>query len=236
MSTPKEEPRLTHALTRLFDIMFSLIALSLLAPILLVIMMILKFSGEGVVFYRQVRIGRGGREFHLLKFATMLENSPAMGSGELTLSNDPRVLPIGRPLRKTKLNELPQLWNVFVGDLSFIGPRPQTRRYYNFYREEDRVCIARVRPGLSGVGSILFRDEENLLSQIENPVAFDDQVITPYKGEVEHWYVLHQSVALYFELIFTTLMVVLMPGAGFHQRLLKRIPAPPPALLKLLEY
>jgi lipopolysaccharide/colanic/teichoic acid biosynthesis glycosyltransferase len=235
MNALKESPRLTLISTRLFDILFSLIGLSLLFPILLIVMVILRFSGEREVFYRQVRIGRGECKFHLLKFATMLQDSPDTGSGELTLPNDPRVLPFGQILRKTKLNELPQLWNILVGDLSFIGPRPQTPRYYNCFREEDRLWIAKVRPGLSGVGSILFRDEEKLLSHIDNPVAFDDHVITPYKGVVEHWYVLHQSISLYLELIFTTLMVVLIPAADFQQRLLRRIPAPPPVLSKLLE-
>jgi lipopolysaccharide/colanic/teichoic acid biosynthesis glycosyltransferase len=226
---------LTRGVIRCLDLVFALAALLALAPVLLVVIPVLRLSGEGEVFYRQVRIGRGGREFKLLKFATMLKHSATIGSGELTLPNDPRVLPIGRVLRKTKLNELPQLWNILVGDLSLIGPRPQTRRYYDCYRAQDRAVIAQVRPGLSGVGSILFRDEEALLARVADPVAFDDHVITPYKGQVEHWFVLHQSVPLYFELIVTTLMVVLMPAAGLHQRLLRRVPAPPAALAPLLK-
>jgi len=227
------------ALTLLFirgiDLFFSLAALLVLLPLLVLVAIALRFSGEGEVFYRQVRIGKSGREFSLLKFATMMKNSPAMGSGELTLPNDPRVLPMGRFLRKTKLNELPQLWNILVGDISLIGPRPQTRRYYDCYRPEDRAWIDRIRPGLSGVGSILFRDEESILAKVPDPVAFDDQVITPYKGQVEHWFAVNQSVALYFELIFTTVLVVLLPSSGLHQHLLRRVPTPPPALSELLE-
>lgn len=217
------------------DLLFSLAALLVLSPLLLLIAISLRFSGEGEVFYRQVRIGRGGREFYLLKFATMMKNSPAMGSGELTLPNDPRVLPLGRVLRKTKLNELPQLLNIVAGDLSLIGPRPQTLRYYNCYRPADRTWIDTIRPGLSGVGSILFRDEETLLSKVTDPIAFDDHVITPYKGQVEHWFAVNQSVSLYFELIFTTVLVVLMPSAGMHRPLLRRVPPPPAELSKLLE-
>ncbi len=216
------------------DLIFSLAALLVFAPLLLFVAITLRFSGEGEVFYRQVRIGKGGREFHLLKFATMMKNSPAIGSGELTLPNDPRVLPMGRVLRKTKLNELPQLLNVVAGDLSLIGPRPQTLRYYNCYRTADRVWIDTIRPGLSGVGSILFRDEETLLSKVTDPIAFDDQVITPYKGRVEHWFAVNQSVSLYFELIFITVLVVLVPTARLHQRLLSRVPPPPTELAKLL--
>ncbi|HEY1057287.1 MAG TPA: sugar transferase [Limnobacter sp.] len=217
------------------DLLFSLTALLVFSPLLLLVAIALRFSGEGEVFYRQVRIGKGGREFYLLKFATMMKNSPAIGSGELTLPNDPRVLPLGRVLRKTKLNELPQLLNIVAGDLSLIGPRPQTRRYYNCYRPADRAWIDTIRPGLSGVGSILFRDEETLLSKVTNPIAFDDHVITPYKGQVEHWFAVNQSVSLYFELILTTVLVVLMPSGGLHQRLLRRVPPPPAELSKLLE-
>jgi lipopolysaccharide/colanic/teichoic acid biosynthesis glycosyltransferase len=216
------------------DILFCIAALIAFLPLLLLIAIALRFSGEGEVFYRQVRIGKGGREFHLLKFATMMKNSPTIGSGELTLPNDPRVLPLGRILRKTKLNELPQLFNILAGDLSLIGPRPQTRRYYDCYAVTDRAWIDTIRPGLSGVGSILFRDEEALLSNVADPITFDDQVITPYKGQIEHWFAVNQSVSLYFELIFTTVLVVLWPSSGLHQGLLRRVPEPPAVLKKLL--
>lgn len=226
---------LTLLTIRGLDLFFSLTALVALTPLLVLVAIALRFSGEGEVFYRQLRIGKGGREFHLLKFATMMKNSPAIGAGELTLPNDPRVLPLGRILRKTKLNELPQLLNIAAGDLSLIGPRPQTRRYYDCYAAADRAWIDTIRPGLSGVGSILFRDEETLLAKVMDPIAFDDKVITPYKGQVEHWFAVNQSVALYFELILTTVLVVLLPSSGLHQRLLSRVPAPPAALSKLLE-
>jgi lipopolysaccharide/colanic/teichoic acid biosynthesis glycosyltransferase len=225
---------LTLFVIRGLDLLFSMVALTAFSPLLVLVAIALRFSGEGEVFYRQVRIGKGGREFRLLKFATMMKNSPAMGSGELTLPNDPRVLPLGRVLRKTKLNELPQLLNIVVGDLSVIGPRPQTRRYYDCYAAADRAWIDTIRPGLSGVGSILFRDEEALLATVADPVTFDDQVITPYKGQVEHWFAVNQSVSLYFELIITTVIVVLWPSSGLHQRLLCRVPAPPAVLSKLL--
>jgi lipopolysaccharide/colanic/teichoic acid biosynthesis glycosyltransferase len=223
-------PALTLLVIRGFDLLFSLVALVALSPLLALVAIVLRFSGEGEVLYRQKRIGKGGREFQLLKFATMMKNSPVIGSGELTLPKDPRVLPLGLILRKTKLNELPQLLNIIAGDLSLIGPRPQTRRYYDCYLAADRAWIDTVRPGLSGVGSILFRDEESVLANVDDPVTFDDQVITPYKGQVEHWFAVNQSVNLYFELIITTVLVVLWPSSRLHQRLLRRVPAPPESL------
>ncbi len=234
MTQERGASALTLFVIRGLDLLFSLVALTAFSPLLVMIAIALRFSGEGEVLYRQVRIGKGGREFRLLKFATMMKNSPAMGTGELTLPNDPRVLPLGRVLRKTKLNELPQLLNIVAGDLSVIGPRPQTRRYYDCYAAADRAWIDTIRPGLSGVGSILFRDEEALLATVADPVTFDDQVITPYKGQVEHWFAVNQSVGLYFELILTTVIVVLWPSSGLHQRLLRRVPAPPAVLFKLL--
>ncbi len=234
MTQERGASALTLLVIRGLDLLFSLVALTAFSPLLVMVAIALRFSGEGEVFYRQVRIGKGGREFRLLKFATMMKNSPAMGSGELTLPNDPRVLPLGRVLRKTKLNELPQLLNIVVGDLSVIGPRPQTRRYYDCYAAADRAWIDTIRPGLSGVGSILFRDEEALLATVADPVTFDNQVITPYKGQVEHWFAVNQSVSLYFELIITTVLVVLWPSSGLHQGLLRRVPEPPAVLKKLL--
>jgi lipopolysaccharide/colanic/teichoic acid biosynthesis glycosyltransferase len=219
---------------RFFDIALSASALLIFLPLFLSVMLLLRVTGEGEVFYRQIRIGRRGREFGLLKFATMLKNSPKIGAGELTLQHDPRVLPMGRFLRKTKINELPQLLNILKGDLSIIGPRPQTFRYYNCYREEDREFIAQVRPGLSGVGSILFRDEESLIAQVPDPIRFDDEVIMPYKGQIERWFVCQQSPSLYFELILTTVLVVLWPSRGFHQHLMIRLPSPPETLVGLL--
>ena len=108
---------------RTLDVVLSFLALVVLAPFLLPVVVILRFTGEGEVFYIQERAGRGGNSFGLYKFATMLKNSPNIGAGEITVREDPRVLPFGQFLRKTKLNELPQLWNIFIGDMSVVGPR-----------------------------------------------------------------------------------------------------------------
>ena len=111
-------------LARFFDIFLSSLAITALSPLLIPVMLVLALTGEGKIFFRQERIGKGMKAFKLLKFATMLENSPNMGSGTITTKNDPRILPVGRLLRKTKINELPQLINIFLGDMSIIGPRP----------------------------------------------------------------------------------------------------------------
>ena len=154
---------------RFFDVFFSGLAIVVLAPLMLPIMLILRLTGEGEIFYRQARVGQDGRHFGLLKFATMLKESPNIGPGEITLKDDPRVLPFGKFLRKTKLNELPQLINIFRGDMSVIGPRPQTRRCFDAFPPEAQREIVQVRPGLSGVGSIVFRGEEELYADVYDP-------------------------------------------------------------------
>ena len=145
---------------RVLDVVLSFLALLVLAPLLLPVVVILRFTGEGEVFYVQERAGLGGTSFGLYKFATMLKNSPNMGAGEITLRGDPRVLPFGKFLRKTKVNELPQLWNIFIGDMSMVGPRPMVLNTYAHYPEETRTRLNTIKPGLTGIGSIVFRDEE----------------------------------------------------------------------------
>lgn len=235
MKERKKNPVISLILIRLFDLFFSILAIVFFSPLLVVVVIVLRFSGEGEVFFRQVRIGKGGREFYLLKFATMKKDSPFTGAKDLTLPNDPRVLPSGRLLRKSKLNELPQLLNVIKGDISLIGPRPQTKCYYECFSTEDRVWIDKIRPGLSGVGSIIFRDEESLLRNVDNPVIFDFTIITPYKGVLEKWFAMNLSLSLYFELIFTTVLVVVLPASSLHHKLMKRVPSPPPLLKAFLK-
>jgi len=219
---------------RVFDILFSSLALVVLAPLLVPVMVILRLTGEGEVFYRQERVGRGGRLFRLLKFATMLKDSPNIGTGTVTLKGDPRILPVGRVLRKTKINELPQLLNILKGDMSLVGPRPQARRCFDAFPPAVQARIVEVRPGLSGIGSIIFRDEENLLHEAADPVTFYDQVIAPYKGAIEQWYIDHQSIKNYFLVIFVTVWVVLFPTSRIAWRAFD-LPPPPPELRRVLE-
>ena len=219
---------------RLFDVILSAVALLLLSPLLVPIVLALRLSGEGEVFYRQDRVGRGGRLFGLYKFATMLKDSPNIGTGTVTLKDDPRVLPLGRFLRKTKLNELPQLLNILIGDMSLIGPRPQTARCFNAFPAVSRVAITQVRPGLSGVGSIVFRDEEELMHASADPEALYDEVIMPYKGQLEEWYVSRAGFAMYLVLIALTAWVVVVPASRLFWRMFPDAPRPPKRLQEAL--
>jgi lipopolysaccharide/colanic/teichoic acid biosynthesis glycosyltransferase len=219
---------------RLFDILFSGTALIVLSPIFLVLMVVLRVSGEGEIFFIQERIGRGGRRIKLFKFATMLKNSEYMGTGTITLHKDPRILPIGRLLRKTKINELPQLLNILKGDMSVIGPRPQTQRCFDAFPKKSQVVIVRVRPGLSGVGSIVFRDEERMMDDHVNADYFFDKIIMPYKGLLEEWYVENSSLYVYFGLIALTIWSVIFPKTEIIWKLFKSLPKPPEDLSKVL--
>lgn len=215
---------------RILDIVFSLFALLCLSPLILPIMIALKLSGEGEIFFLQKRVGRGGKPFNLFKFATMLKDSPNLGAGTVTLKGDPRVLPLGQFLRKTKINELPQLLNILFGDMSVVGPRPQTSRCFDVFPENLKEIITKIRPGLSGLGPIVFRDEENILAEKEESVEFYDKVIAPYKGRVEAWYVDNQNLFSYFAVIFITVWVVLFPNSSLVWQFFKGIPKPPSEL------
>ena len=215
---------------RLFDILFSGLALVVLSPLLVPLGIILRLTGEGEIFFRQERVGRGGQPFSLLKFATMLKDSPHIGTGTVTVTGDPRVLPVGHFLRKTKLNELPQLLNILKGDMSLIGPRPQTQRCFDAFPPEAQADIVKVRPGLSGVGSIVFRGEEEMYADTDDPDRLYDEVIMPYKGELERWYVRNQTLTNYFLLILLTAWVVLLPNSRLFWRIFSELPHPPAEL------
>lgn len=206
---------------RLLDILLSLTALLLFAPLGLVIALIQKFSGEGDIFYAQTRIGRDLKPFKLLKYATMLRNSPSIGPGLTTLRNDPRVFPFGRFLRQTKLNEVPQLLNILKGDMALVGPRPMVSRDIDFLPMEVQRKAYSVRPGLTGIGSIIFRDEEKLLSATKKPVReYYCQDIAPLKTDLEIWYVQHRSLWLDLRIMIATAWVILFPSSRIYERLL----------------
>lgn len=216
---------------RLLDIALSGLGLLVLSPLLVPIAIALRLTGEGEVFFIQQRVGRGGQPFGLYKFATMLKNSPNLGTGTVTVKNDPRVLPLGRFLRKTKINELPQLLNIFKGDMSSIGPRPQTQRCFDAFPARSQAEIIKVRPGLSGIGSIVFRDEEELMHASKEPERFYDQVIMPYKGALEEWYVAHRGLWTYLAAIFVTAWVVLFPESRLAWRVFPQLPTVPAELV-----
>ena len=221
---------------RFFDISFSGLALLVLSPLLVPIVVILKCSGEGEVFFLQERIGKNGKLFKLLKFATMLKDSPNLGTGTVTMKGDPRVLPVGKFLRKTKINELPQLLNIFFGDMSVIGPRPLTAQTFGSYSDSTQAVIKQVRPGLSGVGSIIFRGEEDIMHGATASVAFYHNVIAPYKGALEEWFVSNKGIYIYFMAIFITVWAVLFPKTKVVWIVFMGLPRPPEELKTALNY
>ena len=221
---------------RLFDILISGFALFFLLPLIIPICVILRVTGQGEVFFLQERVGRNRRIFHLFKFATMLKDSPSIGTGTVTMKNDPRILPFGAFLRNTKINELPQLLNVFLGHMSLIGPRPQTQRCFEAFPAESQNLIVQIKPGLSGIGPIIFRGEEDILQGKRSTLDFYDNIIGPYKGDVEAWYVEKQNLTIYFHLIFLTIWVVLFPKSDLIWRVYKDLPVPPESLKNELKF
>lgn len=210
---------------RFLDIVLSGLAILVLSPLLVPVMVVLKCTGEHYVFYGQVRIGRNNTHFKMWKFATMLLDSPNMAGGLHTTAGDPRVLPFGAFLRKTKLNELPQLFNIFLGDMSVVGPRPLVDKTFEPYPPEVKAKVYSVRPGLTGIGSVVFRDEEAVLTQSKLPP--DEcyaKEIAPYKGALELWYLRHFGFLTDLKLVFATAWVVLFPKSDVVRRLFGDLP------------
>ncbi|NJN63400.1 MAG: sugar transferase [Acidobacteria bacterium] len=220
---------------RVFDVISSCVALALLSPLLLLTALILRFTGEGEVIYLQKRVGVGGQDFGMYKFVTMRRDSERLKGGLMTAKGDPRVLPVGRVLRKTKINELLQFINVVIGDMSIVGPRPQVRPHFEAYSERVQRELEKLRPGVTGIGSIVFRDEEDILA-----AAGDDrervyrEVIAPLKGDLECWYLQHRSLRLDLLLCFITAAFLVWPQPRLLWALFKDLPRPEPEIAEFL--
>ena len=209
------------------DIIFSILALILLLPLFTLITFLLLITDEGQVLYFQERLGYQNKPFQIWKFATMLKNSLQMGSGTITLKDDFRVTRVGKFLRKTKINELPQIINILKGDISVVGPRPLILSSFEVYSKKIQSQIYNVKPGLTGVGSIIFRDEETLLSATKdgNPHIYYQKVIAPYKGALELWYQQNRSFMTDLKIIFLTAWVVAFPSNLLVYKIFKDMPA-----------
>ena len=220
---------------RFFDISFAIIILIIISPLLIPISIALLLTGEGYIFYKQERVGYLNRKFDILKFATMLKNSPNMAGGIITRRNDPRLTPLGNFLRKSKINELPQLFNIIKGDISFIGPRPVMKVSFDAYPDNVKNTIYNVLPGLTGIGSIIFRNEESMISRIAENKGdvweFYNNVIYPYKGEVEMWYIRNRSFLVDLTLLLFTFWVVIFPKSNIIYTVFKKLPSKPLELL-----
>ncbi len=208
---------------RFFDIIVALLGLIILSPILIPVIILLKFTGEHEVFYFQKRIGYKNREFDIWKFATMLKNSPSIGTGEITLRNDPRVTRLGKLLRITKINELPQLFNVLKGDMSLVGARPLMKKSFNLYPDCVQKIVYNTPPGITGIGSIIFRDEEKIISDSKDIQTTYRQIFS-YKGELEPWY--QQRFSFYTDLmiLFLTAWCILFSKSRLVYKIFPSLP------------
>jgi len=185
----------------------------------------LRFTGEGEVFFSQPRIGINGKVFDLYKFATMLKNSPNIGTKTLTTLDDSRILPFGKFLRKTKLNEIPQLINILKGDMALVGPRPLTKQSRTFFSKRALDKINKLKPGLTGLGSLFFRQEELMLSN--NPrlaMNLYQKKISPIKSELEIWYFNNHNFSLDIKIIFLTILLIFVKKNNLIFKLIPNLP------------
>jgi lipopolysaccharide/colanic/teichoic acid biosynthesis glycosyltransferase len=188
---------------RTFDIAVSFLGLVVLSPLLLFVAVVIKLDSPGPIFFRQERIGRGFRPFFIFKFRTMVEN-PSDRGRLITVGDDPRITRAGRFLRKTKIDELPQLINVFKGEMSLVGPRPEVRQYVELFRK-DYEQILRIRPGITDLASLKYHDEAAVLKQLENPEAEYCNRILPDKISLSKEYVQKSSFVFDLGVILKTL-------------------------------
>lgn len=193
-------------LKRLFDIVFSLLGLLACSPLFALIATLIKLDSRGPVFFKHQRIGKNFKAFHVYKFRTMVNDATQKGPS-ITAENDPRITAAGKFLRKTKIDELPQLWNILKGDMSFVGPRPEVSKYVKMFSEEYSD-ILKVKPGITDYATIEFRDEESVLRKYHNPEEGYIKEILPTKIELYKKYLREKSFFTDIKLILLTLMKI----------------------------
>lgn len=188
---------------RIFDVTASIIGLIVLLPLFIIIAILIKLNDKGPIFYKQKRMGQNFKPFELLKFRTMVVNADKIGPA-VTKDGDPRITKIGKFLRKTKLDELPQLWNVIRGDMSIVGPRPEVEKYIQYY-ENDYKEILKVRPGITDYATIKFRNEEEILSKYDDTESAYIKYVLPEKIKLYKTYIKEISFFTDLKIIFWTL-------------------------------
>lgn len=210
---------------RFIDILISFSVLFILAPFLSVLVIILKMTGEHRVMFKQDRIGYKLENFGLYKFVTMRSSNSPIPENAFSPSNYSRVTPLGKFLRFTKINELPQLFNVLKGDMSLVGPRPLISVSFDMYPKEVKDKIYFLKPGLTGIGSIVFRDEEKYFANAASDMEeYYKTNIIPYKGTLETWYYDNQSFRLDIIILFLTTVAIILPKLKLHYKVLRKLP------------
>ena len=192
---------------RLFDIVASVIGLVVFSPVMLIVAIIVKMTSPGPILFSQKRLTKGMREFNIYKFRSMVSNELREKNTVQIKGSSSEITPIGKFMRKTKLDELPQFWNILKGDMSFIGPRPELPRRLKYYNDRQKQIFS-VRSGISSPASIVFSDEEYLMNQVKDPEKFYIQEIMPYKIELNLYYIEHQSFFYDIWLIVATLLKI----------------------------
>lgn len=187
----------------IFDRLMAMVGLLVLWPVLLVVAVMIRVKMPGgPVIFRQKRVGRNGRLFTMYKFRSM---TVGHGGSSVSVAGESRITPLGAKLRHYKLDELPELWNVLIGDMSFVGPRPDVPGYADQLKGEDREVL-KLRPGITGPASLKYRDEEDLLAQQPDPQKYNDEVIFPDKVRINLYYLHHYSFIKDIEMIFCTVL------------------------------
>jgi len=193
--------------TRFFDVLISTVLLVVLSPFLLIIALLIIATSKGPAIFVQQRVGKNNINFNIYKFRTMRVN---ISGTAITIGRDKRITRIGRLLRKLKLDELPQLFNVIKGDMSLVGPRPEIRRYVDMYKPEDMFVLS-VRPGITDYASLQYRNENELLAKADDPEKFYIDAVMPAKLALNKHYISNKGLKAYFFIIFRTILTVFNP-------------------------
>lgn len=207
MCKKRYNSRKGYKMKRLFDIVASLAGLIVFAPVMLVVAVVVKVTSPGPVLFSQKRLTKGMKEFSIYKFRSMVSNEFREKNTVQIKGSSSEITPIGKFMRKTKIDELPQFWNILKGDMSFIGPRPELPRRLKYYNDRQKGIFS-VRSGISSPASIVFSDEEYLMNQVQNPEKFYIEQIMPYKIELNLYYINHQSFFYDIWLIVATLLKI----------------------------
>lgn len=196
--------KLNQIIKRIFDFTVSLIGVIILSPIFVIVSVSIKLDSKGNILFLQRRVGQYGKEFNIYKFRTMVTNAEKLGT-QITIGKDNRITRVGAFLRKFKIDELPQLFNVLKGDMSLVGPRPEVPKYVNLYTEEQRKVL-QVRPGITDIASLRYKDENDILGSVDNPEEYYVNVIMKDKLKLNIEYIEKSNIFLDIYLIIKTIV------------------------------